>query len=78
MNEIYIFGCSCGAKGRKAFEVQEQTRAKLYNTKRDSEKLKQHINYLQGAGLYTDDYPAIFVKNGGEQVTLLNEWKQQA
>jgi len=79
MNEIYVFGCSCGAKGRKAFEVQDKLKAKLYNTKRDSEKLKIHINLLQEAGINIDGYPAIVVENkGGRTITLLSEWNLQA
>lgn len=76
MNEIYIFGCSCNSKGRKATEVQNSGRSKLYNTKRDSEKLKEHINYLKEAGMDLDGYPAIVVFNGGEQITLLDQWNQ--
>jgi len=77
-NAIYMFGCSCGAKGRPASIVQSKIPVKIFNTKRDSERLKEHINFLLQAGLEVKHYPSIVVENGGEQVTLLDLWKQPA
>lgn len=76
-NAVYMFGCSCGAKGRPASIVQSKISAKLFNTKRDSERLKEHINYLAQAGIEINGYPAIVVENRGERVTLIDEWIQQ-
>lgn len=73
-NAIYMFGCACGAKGRPASIVQSKIKAPIYNTKRDSEKLKEHINYLVEAGIEVKHYPAIIVENGGERITLLDKW----
>lgn len=77
MVEIYVFGCSCGVNSRTVKKAQSKGTSKLYNTKRDSEKLKEHIGYLVEAGIEIKGYPAIVVENGGERITLLEEWIQQ-
>lgn len=74
-NSVYIFGCDCGGQGRPAKDVQRRIGAKIYNTKRDAERLKEHINYLLEAGIELRRYPAIVVENGGERITLLEQWK---
>lgn len=76
-NAIYIFGCDCGGQGRPAKDIASRISAKIYNTKRDAERLKEHINYLLGAGIAIKHYPAIVIENGGERVTLLEKWKPQ-
>jgi len=76
-NCIYIFGCSCGAQSRPVKTVQSKLNVTVYNTKRDSERLKEHINYLAEAGMDINGYPAIVVENRGERITLIEEWIQQ-
>lgn len=76
MVEIFVFGCSCGINSRPVKYVQNKTTSKLYNTKRDSQALKKHIGYLSDAGIDIKHYPAIVVENGGERITLLEEWTQ--
>lgn len=77
MVELYVFGCSCGSNSRAVKSVQSKVNSKLYNTKRDSEALKRHINYLNEAGIDIKGYPSIVVELGG-RITLLEEWTQLA
>ena len=74
-NAIYMFGCSCGSKGRGASTVQRKIGATIYNTKRDSNRLKEQIAYLYQAGIDINGYPSIVVEQGGQRISLLNEWK---
>jgi len=74
-NAIYIFGCDCGGQGRPAKDIASRIGAKIYNTKRDSDRLKEQINFLIFAGINIKKYPAIVVENGGERITLLDQWK---
>lgn len=78
MNAIYMFGCSCGSRGRAVRGVQSRGICTLYNTKRDASRLVEHVEFLKQAGLYNDSYPAVVVSNGGESITLLEQWKQSA
>jgi len=74
-NAIYVFGCDCGGQGRPAKDVASKITAKIYNTKRDAERLKEQINYLLNAGMDIKHYPSIVVENGGKRITLLDKWK---
>lgn len=76
-NAIYIFGCDCGGQHRPAKDIASRIGAKIYNTKRDAERLKEHISYLMNAGLEIKHYPAIVVENGGAKISLIDKWTQQ-
>lgn len=73
-NAIYMFGCTCGADGRAVTSVQHKIKAVVFNIKRDSERYKEYINFMAGAGLEIKGFPPLVVENGGERVTLLNQW----
>ena len=75
-NVLYTFGCSCGGKSRPIKTVQSKINLTVYNTKRDSGRLKEQINYLATAGIDIKGYPTIVVENGGERITLIDEWLQ--
>lgn len=78
MNFVFVYGCSCGKKGKKAYTVQSTLRnTKVFNTKRDSEALEKQINYLNMAKIDVVGYPNIVVENQGERITLLEQWTPQ-
>lgn len=74
VNALYIFGCSCGGNSRPVKKVQSKISLTVYNTKRDTERLQEHKNYLVQAGIPIQGYPTIVVENRGERVTLIDEW----
>lgn len=78
MIKIYLFGCKCGKNSRLVTDAQRHGNTVLYNTKRDSQRLKEHIYYLTQAGIDIKHYPAIVVDDNDQRITLLELWKPQA
>ena len=74
---IYVNGCTtCGINANYIIRVRHSIPdVTVCNTRRNDEALKQHMEYLERAGMDKGQYHAIVVENEGERITLLKEWK---